>query len=388
MGTANSASLDTRVFDEVLMQGGADARKELARQLGQFLRNPDTSEDEREAIVPSLLKLASDPVLEVRQALAGHLAEIAALDPDVMFSIIADDDSIALPFLAASASLDKGRMLAVLKVGDTKRHVEIAKRIDISAECIAIILKSCETPACAALLDNAAFEPRDGDYRLLYSRFSSEPEIMNRLIDRTDLPLEIRILHAKRTSGQMHRYLDQSGIAINSAPAEVIADAEETAILTVLACASDGELDRAIPFLLNKNLLTASLVLRAAAVGEMRIITRSLAQLSRMPQRRAESLLFGRNTMGIRSVLARTGLSPITLHLIRAAIDVERGVRQTGEDISSDTFGVRIVEMIVAHYERLTAVDKSKLLSFMVRYGTVHASAVASRLRSNLSRAA
>jgi uncharacterized protein (DUF2336 family) len=211
---------------------------------------------------------------------------------------------------------------------------------------------------------------------------------MDRLVDRSDLPLEIRILHAKRTSGQMHRYLDQSGIAMNSAPAEVVADAEETAILTVLACASDGELDRAIPFLLNKNLLTASLVLRAAAVGEMRIIVRALAQLARMPQRRAESLLFGRNSMGIKSVLARTGLSPITLHLIRAAIDVERSVRHSGEDISSDTFGVRVVEMIVAHYERLTAVEKSKLLSFMVRYGTVHASAVASRLRSNLSRAA
>ena len=388
MGTGNQASLDTRVFDEVLMQGGADARKELARQLGQFLRNPDTSTDEREAIVPSLLKLTGDPVHEVRQALAGYLADIASLDADVMFSIVADDDSIALPFLAASASLDRGRMLAVLKVGDTPRHAEIARRPDVSTECIGSILKNAEAAACAALLDNPAFEPRDADYRLLYSRFPSEPEIMDRLVDRSDLPLEIRILHAKRTSGQMHRYLDQSGIAMNSAPAEVVADAEETAILTVLACASDGELDRAIPFLLNKNLLTASLVLRAAAVGEMRIIVRALAQLARMPQRRAESLLFGRNSMGIKSVLARTGLSPITLHLIRAAIDVERSVRHSGEDISSDTFGVRVVEMIVAHYERLTAVEKSKLLSFMVRYGTVHASAVASRLRSNLSRAA
>jgi len=81
-------------------------------------------------------------------------------------------------------------------------------------------------------------------------------------------------------------------------------------------------------------------------------------------------------------------LSAPTTQLIRAAIDVERSVRQSGEDVSSDVFGVRVVELIIAHYEALTAVEKNKLLSFMVRYGTVRASAVASRLRSNLSRAA
>lgn len=381
-------SLDTRVFDDVLLQGGADARKELARQLGDLLRDVGTPATERDAVIPSLLKLSSDPVFEVRQALAQYLATVPALHADVVFSIVADEDEVSLPFVASAVSIDGGRMAAILKVGDVSRQSQIATRVDVTPECKGMILKSCDWPVCAALLDNETFEPRDGEYRMLYTRFSDVSEITDRLIDRSDLPLEIRILHAKRTSGKMHRYLSQSGVPIATPPSEVVADAEETAILTVLACASEEELDRAIPFLLNKNLLTASIVLRAAAVGEMRIVTRAIAQLSRVPHRRIEALLFGRGSMGVRSALGRTGLSAPTTQLIRAAIDVERSVRQSGEDVSSDVFGVRVVELIIAHYEALTAVEKNKLLSFMVRYGTVRASAVASRLRSNLSRAA
>lgn len=388
MSQEKTVNLDTRVFDDVLLQGGADARKELARQLADFLRNPDTPKSERKAVVPTLLKLAADPVYEVRYATAQHLSSVSGLDIDILFSIIADEESIALPFLLASPALDEAAMTVILELGDFTRQIQVASRKDITRSCISTILAKCDWKVCAALLDNQAFEPSDTQYRTLFSRFHDTADIVDRLIARPDLPLEIRILHAKRSSSRMHRYLNQSGFQGSGAPAEIVADAEETAVLSVLACAGDGELDRAIPFLLSKNLLTASLVLRSAAVGEMRVVERALSQLSRMQLHRVESMLYAKNPMASKAVLARTGLSDTTQHLLRAAIDVEREIRERAEDVSSDTFGIRMVEMIVAHYDRLTGIEKNKLLSLMVRYGTVKASAIASRLRSNLSRAA
>ncbi len=205
MDDEKSTELDARVFDNVLLQGGAEARKELGRQIAALLRDPNATAGEREAVVPTLLKLAGDPVFEVRHHLAQQICGLNPFPADIFFTIVADDDAIALPFLAAAAALDTPRKLAVLKVGDVARRAQIAQRPDITAQCVELILADAEWPVAAALLDNAAYALSGDDYRRLFGRFADQPEITVRLLGRDDLPLEIRILEARRTANRVHR---------------------------------------------------------------------------------------------------------------------------------------------------------------------------------------
>ena len=54
----DAAGLDASVFDDILMRGGADARKELARQLAAFLPTSEPGSKDRETVVAKLIKLA------------------------------------------------------------------------------------------------------------------------------------------------------------------------------------------------------------------------------------------------------------------------------------------------------------------------------------------
>jgi uncharacterized protein (DUF2336 family) len=211
---------------------------------------------------------------------------------------------------------------------------------------------------------------------------------VERLLAREDIPLDIRILEAKRASDRIQHYLDTSTLMTEDDAGRLMAAAEETATLRVLAEAHEAELDRVLPFLLRKKLLTSSLILRAAIVGEMRFVDRALSQLSGIPLQRVQGLLYQRGSPNFRAVFNRCGLPAGCFHLIRAAIAVECGIRESGEDVSSDAFGSRVVESIMAGFDGISMEEKLKLLSYVAEFGTDRPQAIAARLKSTLNRAA
>jgi uncharacterized protein (DUF2336 family) len=373
--------LDARVFDSVLLQGGAEARKELGRQIAALLRDPDQRPGDREAVVPTLLKLAGDPVFEVRQFLAQQVLGFDDLDTGVMFTIIADDDEIALPFIAGSAALDAAAMLAVLKVGDRQRQIAIAQRFDIAPRCVALIIANAEWQVVAALLDNHAWEPTGDEYRRIFARLGAHPEIIERLLSRPRLPLEIRILEARRAAGSIHRFLGRTGLAPDREPDEAIAQAEDEAMLRVMASAQEGEVDRVLPILIEKKLLTPMLLLKAAAVGAMTIVDRILAQLAGMPLRRTQALIYRRNAGSLKAVFNRCSLPRSCLTLLRAAVEVERASRAKRQSLSSDDFGVRVVETLMILFADMGSVERSRQLDLIARLATEKARTVAEKLK-------
>jgi uncharacterized protein (DUF2336 family) len=167
----------------------------------------------------------------------------------------------------------------------------------------------------------------------------------------------------------------------------MIADAEETATLQVLAQAYEAELDRVMAFLLNRNMLTPSLLLRAAVVGETRVIERAIAQLSGVPLRRVQGLLYDHRSIS-RALFNRCGLPQDCIDMIQAAVQVERDIRQSGKNVSSDVFGARVVETIMTRFTRLSIARKLKLISYVENFGTDHPRAVAAKLKLSLNRAA
>lgn len=374
-------------FDDLLMQGGADARKELARQLTAVLALENKHSEERQKAVAQLMKLSTDPLHEVRQNVAELLSEVAPLEADLVFTLAADEDEIALPFIAISPALDLAMMLAILKAGDTLRQIQVAARHDLFVECAKQIVSQGDWPVCAALLDNPEFEPSEEDYRILHHRFFDEPRIVDRLLARDDLPLDIRILQAQQASGRIQNYLQEAALT-NGDPTELLVDAEETATLKVLAQAPEAELGKAVTFLLARNLLTPSLLLRAALAGDMRLVEHALSALSRIPIRRLQRLFYQRGHISSKAIFNRCRLAPDCARLLQASAEVSRLRDERGEDLSANAFGVRVIETIITRFDRLGLNYKVRLLDLVETLGPERARIMAAKLKLNLARAA
>ncbi len=381
-------SLDTTVFHNVIDNSDVDSRCKLASQLAAFLGDPASPEIDRNQVVPVVLKLAVDPEKQVRQVLVEGLTYIENLNADIVFSIIADDDDIALPFLSLTPALNHWHMLAVLRVGDEPRQRAIALRPDLSAEALAYAIKASPLETCLALFDNRFVQFDDVAYRTLYSRFGQVPEMSELLIARTDLPLDLRIMQAKRASHRMHQLMAEKGwIAANDA-AELVADAEDTAILRILVEANNQELAQAIPFLVSKNMLIPSIILRAAAIGEMKVVQWSLAHLADVSLTRASDLMYGRGLMGLKSLLNKSGLPQTCFGLLQAACDVVRDAREEKIPLDPEAFGRRLIEALMTRYEHMQVSERTKNLEFIGRFAEDRVRKIAQRLRSDIGRAA
>jgi uncharacterized protein (DUF2336 family) len=380
--------LDTSVFLHVIDNGNAEQRSQLAQQLADFIAAADTPSAEREQVVPIILKLAVDPVTRVRRALAEKLADLGGLHADILFSIVSDDDDIALPFLAATPALSAQHMLAVLRVGDEARQAVVALRPDISDEALRHMVQQAPLPVALLLFENPAVHLDDQHYHVLYARFGSSGDMVERLLACSDLPLDIRILQAKRASNRMHQLMAERGWLPANDAAELVADAEETAILRILSEASDEELLPVVTFLVTKGMLTPSIIVRAACLGEIRVVEQTLAYLAGTPVRRARDMMRGKGMGGFRTLHQKSGLPASCYWILQAACDVAVDEAEEGITLGADDFGRRVIEALMTRYESMPPRERTRHLDYVGRFAAERARIIARRLRADLVRAA
>jgi uncharacterized protein (DUF2336 family) len=388
MSEDNYVGLDVSILAAVLDVGDVEARITLGRQLATLLADDEAPFLEREQVVPIVLKLTVDPSRQVRSVLASELVSEPKLHQDIVFSIIADDDDISLPFLSKTPALNAWHMMAILRVGDEARQATVARRKDITAEAAAYIIKSSPMPTAVALFENAAVQLEPADHHVLYQRFGQAPEIVERLLASADLPLDIRITQAKRTASRMRQLMAEKGwIAANDAT-ELVADAEETAILRILIDAEPIERARATAFLAAKNMLTPALIVRSASTGEMGVVEAVLAHLSGNTCTRAAEMMYSRSALGFKSIFNKSGLPQSCFGILKASCEVRNEAKAEGLPLDSESFGRRVLEALMTRYEYMGSADRARQIEYLGRYGQDRIRKIAKRLKADLVRAA
>lgn len=380
--------LDISVFEVVLAVGDAEARLVLALQLVALVADYTTAPIEIEQVTPVLLKLAVDPSKDVRSTLAEELRGEARLPVDVAFSIVAGDDDIALPFLAVSQAFAPVHLLAILKVGDEARQKTIAGRSDVPGEVVANLVKAGSIASLLALFENRAVALDAADYRAIYQRFGQSQELVEKLMAKGDLPLDLRIMQARRVASRMRQMMaEKAWIPANDA-SDLCSEAEDNAVMQVLIEASPEERAQATSYLASKNMLTPALVIRAAATGQMSVVEAALAHLSGFSQPRTAELMYASSPMNLKSLFRRSGLPQSCFGMVRASCDVVIDMREEGLSITSQEFGARLLEALMTRYEAMGSTERAKNIELLGRYGEIKIRKVAKRLKADLVRAA
>jgi uncharacterized protein (DUF2336 family) len=380
--------LDTSVLDHVLEVGDDAARRALALQLACFITDGTATELEIQQVTPILLKLSVDDCPDVRRALVLALTHEPTLHSDIVFSIIADDDAIALPFLTQTPALNSWHMMAILRVGDEARQRVVASRDDLTAEAANYIIKSSPMMTVRALMNNAIVILETQDCHTLYKRFSNAPEIVESLLARSDLPLDIRITQAKRAASRMRQLMAERGWVPANDATELVSDAEDNAVLRVLSEADLNERADATQYLAQQNMLTPALIVRAAATGQMRVVEAALAHLSGISPTRAAEQMYSRSALGFKSLFKRSGLPAACFGVLKAACDVVADAQDEGLPLETEDFGRRVLEALMTRYEQMNSNDRAKQIEYLGRYGSERVRKIAKRLKADMVRAA
>ena len=365
-------ALDTSVFDQVLAEGDVEKCRKLAGQLIDFIDREDTTDAERALVMPYITRLASHRQMAVREFTAEKALACQRLDAATAFTIIAGEDAIALPFIVRAACLnDASLQLAVFRAGDMYRRKAVCARPDIAREVVSEVVETADRSLLLACLENPSATLTPAQARQLYVRHRDDEEVIEALMQRSDLPLEVRIAHVEIMSGRRQQVMARKDWQAASRAADAAPSDEERALADILADAStEQELQTALDYLARRGKLTASVLLRAASVGHVAVLIHALAWLARMrPSRIRSALRPGSSLAVVRTALARSGL-PQGTHalalavLLAARTDAWEEVGQIGRRLPA--FAPRVLETI-AETDMLSVTEKMEAASMLQR---------------------
>lgn len=383
-----SFGLDTSVFEDLIADGNVDQRRQLAVQIANFLAREDAPPAEREQVVPVALQLAVDEEISVRHALASRLVDIPQLNADLLFTIVSDDDEIALPFLAEAMALNAWHMLAVLRVGDEARQAAVALRPDLSPEAADFITSSLSLAVNGVLLENTAVSIPAASFHTMFERFGSSQEMVGLMLDRADMPAALRVQQARLSAKRLHGLLAERGWLPANDAAELVTDAEENAVLKILMESTDEELPDTVRFVIDRELLTPAIILRAACLGAMDVVAEVVAYLADVPVKRAREQMFGKASGSFRSLHAKAGLPENSYWTLQAACDVAREEIESDILMTPDDFGRKLIETLLTRYESIPLGEQPRNLDVLTRFGGERTARLASRLKADILRAA
>jgi uncharacterized protein (DUF2336 family) len=380
--------LDTVFLEQVVKEGGTDARKLLSVQIAGLLRDPSTPLLEREQVAPIVLKLAADEEFDVRKVLSQELRDVPRLAAELVIALTGPDDQLGLEFISVAACVDGRRMSVILQDGDEARQSAIAGRPDLSRDVLSQLIEKGQPGAILILLNNALIDLKDADFRKLYARFSVVPEIMDCLLARIDLPMDIRVTQARRVAGRMKQYVAEFPWAETENTLTAIDESEDKTILDILE-SSDGAASQSLAtYLAEKNLITPALILRAACIGRMRAVEHLLQHLCGYNQQRIHDMMYVRQGRVLQSALTKTGLPTNCVGILQAACSVMAETREEGMTLSPDRFSRRLLEALMTANNQQTIQARQQQVEFLSRYGDPAVRGIARKLKSNLARAA
>jgi len=380
--------LDVSIFKTVLEGPDVKARLELSRQLSKLYADAKTPEVEQQQLIPVLHMLAKDEDDSVRAVMAEELAPASKLPADLIFAIVADDDSIALPFLLSAKSIRAHECAVILKVGEELRQKTLATREGLEAETIKQIAAEGSLAAAIALLDNETAKLTSEHYHALYARLGGAAEMAERMLARPDLPFDIRILQARRQASRLRQMMAAKGWVPANDAREICAEAEDNAVMQVLSEVHADDRAKAMSFLVAKNLLTPAFIVRAAATGQMTVVEAALAHLAGIKGRDAAMQMYAHQGAGFKALFRRSGLPQGCFGFLRAACDVVIEIQEEGLDISSTEFGGRVLEALMTRYEAMPMTERAKQIEYLGRFGEDKIRKVAKRVKVDFLRAA
>ena len=342
----------------------ADAAHALARA---FLLSP-LSPGERDEVETALTVLLDDSALEVRLALADVLASSEKAPQHIILTLAADKDAVASLVAERSPLILDSELVDMAATRAESVQVAIARRPFLSRSVSAAIAEVATAPACIALLSNPGARILRFSLDRIVERHGDCPELRATLLEREDLPIEIRqILTAKLRDALRDLVVAHEWMGAERART-VVRDARECATIAAAFEAPADTMPALIAELMQARELTPAFLIRAVAAGQAYLFEAGLAALAEVPRERVTSLIASGRVASLGALLHKAGLPRSTYPAFTAAIEVIRLGDSLDGAASDYRRATRLIDAILASYGQRQDREMNKVLALLRRF--------------------
>lgn len=338
-------------------------RAEAAHKLCRSMERAQLDGDERAAAEKIIRLLAQDAAELVRRAMAVTLKASDLIPNDVARRLAADVDSIALPIIAASPAFSDDDLIEIVRAGSAVRQAAVAGRSRVSRDVASVLAAEGAEQAVRTLAANDNADLSERAMGALVDRFSSSGEVVAALAYRKVLPLSVTERLIQLASDAVRDHLVSAhAIAPETAIRLAQLTRERATVDLIDQAAGAGDLTAFMAHLNARKVLTASLLLRALARGQMAMVEHGLAELANTPHSRAWLMVHDAGPLGLRALYDRAGLPPRLFQAFRAGVDTWKALSAEGADTTSEAFRQQMLERFLSQRPNVMRDDLAYLL--------------------------
>jgi len=349
-----------RSYLEWSLNASAAERADAVGLLADVYLIGEISAQDRSDAEAALVLALDDTAPGVRRVLAQKLGASDRAPRAVISALAHDLPDIATVIVANSPLLTDAVLVDLLAAGDDMMQIAIAQRQSVSPAVGAAMAEVAVVDACIALLGNSQAEfPLFSLHRLI-DRFPDSVSLRSALLERDDLPADVRLILVNRATEHLTAYVRECGWISGKRADRLAQDCAESGSIAVVAEAGGDEMMALVARLREIGRLTPQLLLRSLLSGETRLLTAALSDLSGVPHAKAAGFVHQRSGMGFRALYRKAGMPQRLEPAFEAALSA-----YNEDDLVESEPGRLSRRMIERVLTSLAAFDQPELDSLM-----------------------
>ena len=348
----------------LLVKGAEPEERALvAHRLCRHMDRATLTDEERAEAHKILRLMARDAAEQVRRALAITLKSSPLIPRDVANRLARDVESIAVPMLNYSPVFSDDDLAEIVRLGGPVRQGAVARRPVLSEKVTSIIAEVAAPEAVRAACENKGAAFSEKGLQTAIDRFEASETVLASIALRNALPASVSERLVTLITGELReRLISGHDVTPQTALAVAIGTRERASLDLVEQASRAADLPAFVAHLRRGQRLTASLLLRALANGQMSFFEWGLAELSGVPHHRTWLMVHDAGDLGLKAIYERAGLPGRLLPAFRAAVDAFHAMDFDGRPGDLQRFQRRMLERFLSQPQAMSAEDTDYLL--------------------------
>jgi uncharacterized protein (DUF2336 family) len=346
----------------------ADERAVAAHKLCRAMDRENLSRQELTQAHEILRLMAKDATELVRRALAITLKASPVLPRDVALKLARDMEAIAMPVLKFSPAFTEEDLIDIVRTGGPVRQEAIAKRFNLQqGVASALVDVGCEE-AVRLVCANDNAELGEDALQTAINRYESSQPVLTAIAYRRVLPLSVTERLVNLVGDQVRRHLIEHHQLSPEVAQQISAATGERAVIDLVDQAGrTGDMGAFVAHLHRNGRLTASLLLRALAQGQMALFEWGISELAGVPHHRTWMMIHDAGPLGLKAIYERAGLPSRLFPAFRSGVDTFHALNADGAARDKERFQERMLQRFLTQPQQAPKEDVDYLLEKMDR---------------------
>ncbi|MEI7668838.1 MAG: DUF2336 domain-containing protein [Pseudomonadota bacterium] len=264
------------------------------------------------AVAEQILRImVKDTENTVRKSLALKLKDNKNIAEDIIVSLSRDeDDEVAMPIIKKSPLLSDYELISLIKTSQNiKKQEAIAERAPLSNVVCEALIETNKNSVVSTLTKNYDADIKQEQYQQIINKFDKDKEIMRAISERPNLPITIAEKVIKLVTDTIEENIKEKQGAAHSNISLESEKTREVATLKLIAGEENkNDVEKLVDQLLTFGRLTPSIILTALCRGNLHFFETSLARLSGIPIKNAQTLIHDKGGLGFKALYNKASL--------------------------------------------------------------------------------